>query len=189
MTDGPHKSLPLLKPWKDVAERAANRNYNLEQVAEALPAALVHELRGAPTEAVRQILNEGMDSLFPPELQMRINRLEALRVDHSGNASATAFIDGAIVELALGHSGDEAFKNAALAAAQDRWQSCERAIEEHYYREVSGQKALDMRQRLKDARTHCDLPSLVEELAAKGKLDPRAVRPRPMSDLDQGPEL
>src|SRR6267142_7186561 len=45
MSDGPHRSLPMRPGWKRVAERAHNRNYDAQQVQEALLAALAKDCR------------------------------------------------------------------------------------------------------------------------------------------------
>ena len=39
MSDGPHRSLPMSKKWKRVAERIYNEAYSPEQICEALSAA------------------------------------------------------------------------------------------------------------------------------------------------------
>ncbi len=45
MSDGPHRSLPMRKPWKELAKRGDQSTYDSEQVAEAATRALVSDFR------------------------------------------------------------------------------------------------------------------------------------------------
>jgi hypothetical protein len=52
MSDGPHRSLPMRRHWKDLAERAAKAAFSPDQVCEALPLALKCDILEAPIEAM-----------------------------------------------------------------------------------------------------------------------------------------
>lgn len=59
MSDGPHRSLPMRKHWKDLAERADKAAYSATDVAEALPVALQKEFREAPFELLKEAFGVG----------------------------------------------------------------------------------------------------------------------------------
>ena len=118
MSDGPHRSLPMRRHWRDFAERSAKAAFSPDQVSEALPHALKKEILEAPIKEIRDIMGSG--SLFP---EMRIERLEALRKVHRGSAAATRVIDCAIEAAASGLIGEGgthmAVKNAIDDTARD----------------------------------------------------------------------
>ena len=45
MSDGPHRSLPMSRGWKQLARRAANKAFSPVEVCDALPAALHQDWR------------------------------------------------------------------------------------------------------------------------------------------------
>jgi hypothetical protein len=67
MSDGPHKSLPMKRSWRRVAECADKRSFTVEEVARALAPALEQdcrdELRPEFVRSLRRVVEE--PSLFP----------------------------------------------------------------------------------------------------------------------------
>src|SRR5688500_15135797 len=111
MSDGPHKSLPMRRHWRDFAERAANRACAMDEVGEAVVPALKREFAEAPIKNVRDALGGGdTASLFQED---RIAQLEALRDKFRGSAAAKTLIDCA-VEAAAGGLTGEAATSAAI---------------------------------------------------------------------------
>ena len=45
MSDGPHRSLPMRKPWKDLAMRGDKAAYSASEVAEAATNALASDFK------------------------------------------------------------------------------------------------------------------------------------------------
>src|SRR5665213_1002851 len=45
MSDGPHRSLPMRKPWRELAKRGDQGTYDAEQVAEAAAGALASDFK------------------------------------------------------------------------------------------------------------------------------------------------
>jgi hypothetical protein len=115
MSDGPHRSLPMRRHWKDFAERSAKAAFSPDQVSEALPHALKKEILEAPIKEIRDIM--GGDSLFP---EMRIQCLDALRQAYRGSAAATHVIDCAVEATARGLLG-EAGTHAAPDTCVPGW--------------------------------------------------------------------
>jgi hypothetical protein len=186
MSDGPHKSLPMRRPWRDLSERAAKAAFSPDQVGEALPRALKREFTDAPIKAVRDILGGGpQSSLFPSE---RLQQLEALRSSTYGSAAANSLIDCAIDVVREGRTGEAATTAAIANALDEQTRSAFRSVEEHYQRKAGSRDATFVRNRLNAAREGCDYGSLAAELASDSS--PRAGRALPKkSDVDEGPAL
>src|SRR5258708_5420659 len=96
MSDGPHRSLPMRRHWKALAERAAKAAYAPDDVCESLPYALKKEILEGPVRKIREIMSG--DTLFP---SMRIEQFNALRQDYQSAASAR-LIDCAVEAAADG---------------------------------------------------------------------------------------
>lgn len=186
MSDGPHKSLPMRRPWRDLSERAAKAAFSPDQVREALPHALKQEFLGAPVKAVQDILGGGpQSSLFPAE---RVRQLEALRQATYGSPAAKNLIDCAVEAVNEGRTGEVA-TNSAIANALDEYtRSAFRSVEEHYQREAGSRDAGFVRDRLTAARRSCDYDALAAEIASGSRPRAGAALPK-QSDIDDGPPL
>ena len=90
MSDGPHRTLPMRRHWKDTAERAAKLVYSPSEVREALTVALKRDLLEGPIQKVREILDARKPDLFA---RRQIEQLEALRGECRGSAAANVLID------------------------------------------------------------------------------------------------
>jgi hypothetical protein len=185
MSDGPHRSLPMRRHWKDFAERSAKAAFSPDQVSEALPHALKKEILEAPIKEIRDIM--GGDSLFP---EMRIERLDALRQAHRGSAAATHVIDCAVEAAARGLTGEAGTHAAVKNASEDIARDHLRGIEEHYQREASSRSAGYVRTRLDTARQQLDCDVLTRELLSPGRPpSPRSVTLPRLTGVDEGPSL
>ena len=187
MSDGPHRSLPMRRHWKDVAERAAKAAFAPDQVCEALPYALKRDITGAPLDTVRDILTGAQQgSLFP---EQRLEQLEAARQDCRGSAAGNALIDCAIEAVTSGLNGEQAFQSALKNALEDNARSALRGIEEHYQHKASDRSARYVRDRLAVARRQCDFSALATDLMSSGKPSRNAVQLPRHTGLDEGPRL
>ena len=185
MSDGPHRSLPMRRHWKDLAERAAKAAFSSDQVAEGLPYALKKDILSAPIAEVRDILGGG--TLFP---DMTIERLELLRQGQYGSAATHQLIDCAIEAVAVGMSGDTATEAALANALEGAARDHIRGIEEHYQREATSRSAGFVRVRLDGARQQFDCGGLARELLSFSKLpSQRSVTLPRQSGIDEGPPL
>ena len=162
MSDGPHRSLPMRRHWKDFAERSAKAAFSSGEVSEALPHAIKKDILEAPIKEVREIMGGG--TLFP---EMRIEGLDALRQTHRG-AAATHLIDCAIEAAANGLNGESgaevALKNALEGTIRDAF----RGIEEHYERKAGTHSAGFVRTRLDAARQQFDCSVRIPTQSGQG---------------------
>ena len=187
MSDGPHRSLPMRRPWKDLAMRAAKAAFSVDQVCEALPRALKREFREAPVEAVREILGGGeQGSLFSNDIVLQ---LEIARGACRGSSTGAALIDCAIEAVTTGLKGDTACEAAVRSALDACAQSNFRSVEEHYQREATTHSARLVRERLDAARHKCDFGALASELLAPTKPKGRTDNLPKRTAIDDGPEI
>lgn len=183
MSDGPHRSLPLRRHWKDFAERCAKAAYSAGEVREALPYALKREILEAPIKEVRSIFNN--DTLFP---ELRQESFDELRRACRGSAAATRLIDCAVEALSNGLTGDEATHSALKNAAEDTALACLRATEEHYQREAGPRSAGFVRTRLDDARRGLDCGAIASDLLSAASPPARRTVTLPRHNgVDDGP--
>ncbi|WP_156917476.1 hypothetical protein [Salinarimonas rosea] len=186
MSDGPHRSLPMKRHWRDLAERAAKAAYAADEVREAVPLALRKDARKLPLEQLRAIFGGGdQASLFPNE---RIEQLEAARQGCRGSGLGNAIIDAGIEAVRDGHFGDAAYGKALANAFADYTRSEFRSVEEHYLREAGAKSARFVRSRLDAARSQCDFGALASEFLAPAR-PARSLRLPKQTGLDEGPPL
>lgn len=187
MSDGPHRSLPMRKHWKDLAERADKAAYSPADVAEALPVALQKDFRDAPFEQLKAAFGVGEQAgLFPsctPE------QLDALRAACPGSSAGNALIDCAKEAQANGLTGEEACQKATENALEACSRSAFRGIEEHYYREAPAHNARYVRGRLDVARGACDYAGLASRLLDQSGPKPSGASLTKRGGIDEGPEL
>jgi len=187
MSDGPHRSLPMRRAWKRVAERAANLAFTPEEVSAAMMPALEQDCRSEVTpQFIRQIratLEERDSSLFKditPQIDVLRSRagcgMESAILD---NVSAITRNDAMAIEVLL-----DAFESVI----SDRAARCARQVEEHYLRKSNVPRAAEVRSRLEEsiAKTNCG--AIAEGILELGQ----SRRPQPalkQHGLDDGVTL
>lgn len=185
MSDGPHRSLPMRRHWRALAERAATPAYAAEQVAEAFPVALKRDFREAPLAQIRDILGGGsQSSLFQED---RTAQMEAARQACRGSSAGNTLIDCAIEANADGLTGDAAFRSALGNAVDAHARAGCHQIEEHWRREEP-QSTANIRERLGEARSAYAREALVSDLMSGGATDSN-VKLRKRTGVDEGPPL
>lgn len=186
MSDGPHRSLPMRRQWRDLAERAATPAYSAEQVAEAFPLALKRDFREAPLSQVRDILGgSAQTSLFKED---RAAQLEGARQACRGSAAGNTLIDCAIEANAQGLTGDAAFRSALENAIDAYARGGCHQIEEHWRRKEPESTA-NVRERLREARTACGHDAVASELMGGEPAGSRDLKLPKRTGVDEGPPL
>lgn len=187
MSDGPHRSLPMLRRWRDVAERAAKSVFSADDVCEAVTHALRKDARGLPVEAVREVLGAGTQGyLFAED---RIAEVEALRSGCRGSALGHALIDCAVEAISDGLHGDAACRTVMRNALEQYTRDNFRGVEEHYLREASARSARFVRDRLDATQNGFAFGSLADELASPSAGRKSASRLPRHTGIDEGPPL
>lgn len=187
MSDGPHRSLPLRRHWKTLAERAAREAYPVFEVGEALGHGLKKEFLEAPLAEICQVIDgKGQGSLFS---DTRIDRLESLRYACRGSAAANILIDCAIDAVNVGMTGRQARISVLKDALAGYSLSVNRSIEEHYLRAAGSNSAGFIRNRLEAAHHRCNFDNIASEMLAENWGGQNIGRLPHNLGLDAGPTL
>ncbi len=187
MSDGPHRSLPMRRPWKKVAECADNGAFEVEEIREHILPALENDCR---REIRREFLNElcricadQEASLFNGDMRPT---LEGLR-RKANVGMENLVLDHAILAAATGTSRGIADK-AVGQALKDRGASGIRQVEEHYLRESSARRAHNVRDRMEQAISGADFDSAARRLV-DGRTKNDGPKPSKRQGLDDGVKL
>jgi hypothetical protein len=186
MSDGPHRSLPMRRHWKSLAERAAKAAYSANEVGEALPVALQKDLREAPLAAIQNIFSGKQGSLFANN---EIERLEAVRQGSTRSAACNVVIDCAIHAVSDGLTGEAAYRATLENACEAQVRSQFRSVEEHYHREASARSARYVRDRLDAARQQCDFKAIASGFLSGAPSTRGAAHLPRHTGIDEGPTL
>jgi hypothetical protein len=143
MSDGPYKSLPMSKSWRDFAERAHKPSFSEEEREQSMCVALRKDvLRNIGKDYINAIGNilveQKQGNLLADQSAVEIDSItnefsqSPLRDTMSANIQAA---------LHSGKSGEDALIEGVNLTLQDYGRGCNRQVEEHYKR---------------DARTHSE---------------------------------
>lgn len=185
MSDGPHRSLPMRKAWKELAKRADQRTYDLEQVSAAVPSALAgdwkNEVSAPLLSAIKNVFEGKDNSLRLPEIAL--DQLEAARDLAAGStfgANAVAWAEQLVHE---GRMDGDALYDVVGLAAKERAYAGFRQVEEHYLRESHERRADGVRSRLEGAMSGLSVTHLGRTI-----LEPlaRGNAPRKQTNIDAG---
>jgi hypothetical protein len=186
MSDGPHRSLPMRRHWKDTAERAAKPVHSEAEVCEALVYALKRDILETPIEKMREILDSRKPDLFRTH---QLEQLEQLRSICRGSAAANVSIDCAIEAVQNGLRGHTAIESALRNAIEDTMRSAIPGMNEHYQREAARKETQNLRVRLNTAGRQLDCRAIANELLSPTKPpSPRSLQLPHHTGLDEGPE-
>jgi len=155
MSDGPHRSLPLRKPWKELAKRGDQLSYDAAEVADAATYALAsdfkNEVKASLVACLKAIFNGRDNSLMSPEIALQ--ELEESKRLAAGSVIGMSFVAFSIEKIREGHFGEDAFLQAIGAAIRSRGYANAMAMEEHYVRESNLRRAGQVKARIVDAIT------------------------------------
>ena len=143
MSDGPYKSLPMSKSWKDVAERAHKASFSDEEREQSYCVALRKDvMRNVGQDYINAIGNILVDqqqgNLLANQAEIEIDNITGQYSQAPLRDTMSANIKAA---LHLGKNGEDALVGGVNLTLQDYGRGCNRQVEEHYKR---------------DARTHSE---------------------------------
>lgn len=189
MSDGPHRSLPLGRRWKKVAELLDNSSFSIDEVRERLNAALLSDFADAVPDtlmtAMRSVLcDSDQGSLFAGNK----NEIENLRTLTGGSPLGGLIIDCAIGAVSAGQVGEQALVSAIAEASQEWSDRHCRGMDEHYQRKAGAARATDFRTRVNSMLDGHSLSEVANRLVVGGKA--MVIKaPKKNSGLDQGVSL
>jgi hypothetical protein len=154
MSDGPHRSLPMKRNWKSVAERADKHSFDVADISAAMIPALAgdcrDEIRPGLIERVRGIVEE-QESLLIKDDNVSA-RIAALRAE-AGHGIGQRFIDNLAPIASKDVPKTIDLVNAMAAALAERATRGSWQVEEHYLRESTASRTNNVRGRLEQGRS------------------------------------
>lgn len=190
MSDGPHKSLPMSKAWKKVAESADNANFDSGQVTEFVAQAVVKNFRkevpGKAVDLLKKEFTRREGYLFP---DLRTEPLVEVEQAMGGSPLRRLLLDCAEQELAAGGMGELGLGKAMASAVRDRMQRATRQVEEHYQRHPDSTmaRAANVRDRMREAIQRVSVDDVVRQVL--GTQAVRSSRDHRRRGLDEGVPL
>lgn len=174
MSDGPYRSLPMMRHWKKVAKFAENYAFTDSECAEILRYALKKDFRNVILKNIQNVLYKGL-----PFKELMIEDLESIRKSCDLTVAECDLIDNTIQSIYADNLNFDGILN----------ESCEiymraeaKSIEEHYLRKKSN---LNMRDRLKRIIDICVRNNITKEMIIQKK--PRRIAK--CAGIDEGPIL
>lgn len=184
MSDGPHRSLPLGRRWKKVAECLDNGSVPLDDVCMRLDAALLSDFAALPP-----ILMAAMRRLFCDDGQGSFaatnGDIENFRALTDGSSLGGLIVDCAISALSSNLVGEAALTSALSDASQEWMDRHCRGMDEHYQRKTGAVRAAEFKSRVIEMQNGYSLPQVARRLVEGGKA--MVVKPpKKRSGLDEG---
>lgn len=170
MSDGPHRSLPMGKRWKKLAECLDNASFATDDLCERRDAAILEEFKREVSESLmsglRDILRSSdQGSLFGPSG----DDIENLRMHTSGSSVGNLLLDCAIDAVNSGVSGEAALAVACDETANEILDRHGRGMAEHYQRETGAKRASHFQARMLSVQDGRSMDSLVNRIVQGGR--------------------
>ncbi|MBN9049350.1 MAG: hypothetical protein J0H78_07795 [Rhizobiales bacterium] len=189
MSDGPHRSLPMRRPWKELAKRGDKRAYDSDQVTEAATHALAsdfkNEVSAALIGALKDVFTRKDNSLGLPEIAL--HQLAEAKTFAAGSVFGMNAVAWSIQLVHEGRLDKNALYEAVGLAAKERGFANTRSVQEHYLRESNQRRADGVSSRLSSA-----IAGLSESTLGSMLIDARQTakrRPRKQTGVNEGVRL
>lgn len=189
MSDGPHRSLPMRRAWKELAKRGDQRTYDSEQVADAATHALAGDFKNEVSahllSALRDVFTRRHNSLGIPEIALQ--QLEQARALAAGSVFGANAVAWSIQLVHEGRLDTQALYDAVGLAAKERGFANTRSVEEHYLRASNQRRADGVSARLNSA-----ISGLSEGKLGSMLVDPQPAisrAPRKRTEINDGVPL
>lgn len=195
MSDGPYKSLPMSKPWKDVAERAHKTIFSNEEREQSMCVALRKDvLRNVGKDYINAVGNilieQQQGNLLANQAVVEIDN-----ITHQYSQAPLRDTMSANIQAALhsGRSGEDALIEGVNLTLQDYGRGCNRQVEEHYKRDArtqsERQKTISVRNILIRTLNSAAVQNLGKELVGFIRGEGIQTRLVKSSGLEDGPRI
>jgi hypothetical protein len=188
MSDGPHKSLPMRRGWKRVAECGDNRAFASEEISRAIIPALEQDCNSeiAPEfiDSIRKVFRDQETSLFKDQVNPQLDALRGT----AGWGIGRVVLEHAIQVAERGGVGTEGLVEATTNALTDRAARGARQVEEHYCRESGTPRAQRVRARIEEGIGSAAINGLARQIL-KLESRPSSSSALKQKGLDDGVKL
>lgn len=188
MSDGPHRSLPMTRARKKVAERADNAACSPEEIRDAILPALAHDWsRDIPHAFLQGIeaVSREQPGLFPDQ---KLSRLESLQPITAGHGLARLVLDCAIEHAASTGDASDLSLDAVSSALAIRAARGAHQVEEHYCRKSTGPRAQRVRSGIEDGIAIAPIQDLARQLLKRDSAPAPRSAPKKRG-IDEGVKL
>lgn len=195
MSDGPYKSLPMSKSWKDVAERAHKASFSDEEREQSMCVALRKDvLRNVGQDYINAIGNILVDqqqgNLLADQAATEIDNITSQFSQSPLRDTMSANIQAA---LHSGKSGEDALVEGINLTLQDYGRGCARQVEEHYKRDArtysEREKTVSVREIMARTLSSPAVGNLGQEIVGFVRGDALQTRLVKSSGLEDGPRF
>ena len=195
MSDGPYRSLPMRKAWKDVSEFAHKDSYSPGERAESMCVALRNDvLRDAGRDYINALgsvlVDQQQSNLLAGQAQVEIDNICArfsqspLRDNISGHIQAALY---------SGLQGEAALVSGLNNAIHDHALGCIRQVEEHYKRDAQTdrerQKTVSVRANLMQTLSDSAIENLGAEFLGLTRGEKIQTQLLKAKSIDDGPVI
>lgn len=195
MSDGPYKSLPMSKSWKDVAERAHKASFSDEEREQSMCVALRKDvLRNVGQDYINAIGNILVDqqqgNLLADQAATEIDNITSQYSQSPLRDTMSANIQAA---LHSGKSGENALVEGVNLTLQDYGRGCARQVEEHYKRDArthsEREKTVSVREIMARTLSSPAVGNLGQEIVGFVRGDALQTRLVKSSGIEDGPRF
>ena len=189
MSDGPHRSLPMGRKWKKLAECVDNASFSVGELRERRDSAILGEFsREIPNRlmsSLREVLSiSDQGVLIAPSG----GEIEYLRPQANGTPVGNLLLDCLVESVSSGQTGEGALIAAFSEAATEILNRQLRGMAEHYQREARAKRAIHFQSRLGAIHDIRSMESLARRIVQGGSAT--VVRaPTRYTGLDDGVRL
>jgi hypothetical protein len=185
MSDGPHRSLPMPKAWKEFARKGDKEVYGADEVRDAALYALsrdfANEVSGALLRALRNIFDGVGNTLLMRDVALRA--LDDARRLAAGSVFGSAAVGWCEEYVQAGAFGRDNFHEALGCAIQERGYAGQKQVQEHYLRQSSVRRADGVASRIGDAIDSLNPRDVGRSFSGDAE---RTKAPRRQKEIDQG---
>jgi hypothetical protein len=187
MSDGPHRTLNMSRPWKRFAERASQAAYSSGEVAECAGPALVSdwnaEVRASFLSRILDVFELPAEGLFDDQ--------RAKDMDTVARGAQTPF-EQVLAEVACdavnqGKFGSDLALALVETALDERGLRSARQVEEHWQREGANRSAGHVRSRVEAGIAAFDKGALARRICDGSR--PSVQQPALQKGLDEGVQI
>ena len=190
MSEGPYRSLPMSRGWKQLAKFAENANFDRADTSAAANHALkttwANEVPAVVVKGLRDIFLEREPGLFA---DTRLAQIDALVSDTAGYGLGRLLTAHASSVLVEGLTGEAGLEETARRALESYAARAARQIEEDYCRKASTRLTQQVRTRITEAIGTADIPTLARQCVGLEARAKRGSSIRKHADVDEGVPL
>lgn len=170
MSDGPHRSLPMGRRWKKLAECLDNESFSTDEVRERRDSAILGEIsREVPDplmSQLREILSSSdQGTLFAPSG----DEIEILRAKANGSPVGNLLLDCVVEAVNSGQTGEASLVAACSETANEIFDRHARGMAEHYQRKTGAMRASHFKSRLVVIQESRSMGGLVDRIVQGGR--------------------